>query len=295
MIKILKVVFFVFLISFMVWASLHYKAQNRTSAIREVPFFRDHFEIIAYRGGGLEAPENTLSAFEKAVNVNPDVILHLNTQISVDKKVVVFFDENLARTTDGSGLVWKKTGSELKQLNAAAKFKDDTGKNPYHDSKVEIPFLEEVIKRFPKQRFIIELGQRYKELAILVYNIVNDNNAFPRTIITAENNQPLKYLRQLDPRVFLGASQDEVLRLTILISLGWIGLDPMRADAYFVPKKYDSVPVLSAELINEIHKREKKIYVRIVNEKSDLDNLRLDHIDGIATDKPRAIFEQIKN
>lgn len=294
MLKILKVTLIVLVVTFMVWASLYFKAQDAQHSVRDVPFFKKNFEMIAYKGGSFEAPENTLVAFDNAIKTNPDIILHFNVQMTSDNKAVAFHDEHLTRTTDGRGPVWKATLEEIKKLNAAAKFQNDKGENPFLHQNVSVPTLQEILIRYPNQRFILELGQRYRELAYLVYDTIKEHNAFDRILIFAINNQPLKYLRQIDPRFYLTASQDEVMRMTTLISLKLIGLDPMRADAYFIPTHYASVPVLSDELIAEIHKRGKKVYIQNINDDTTIEVLKQRHVDGVATDRPQQISKQLQ-
>jgi len=60
--------------------------------------------IFAHRGASAQAPENTLAAFELAVEQGADAI-ELDVKLSADGEVVVFHDVSVGRTTDGSGRV----------------------------------------------------------------------------------------------------------------------------------------------------------------------------------------------
>ena len=66
---------------------------------------RDEFEVIAYRGGAGERPENTLAAFEHATGLSSDDIIDLDLQLSKDQEVMVIHDESVDRTTNGTGAV----------------------------------------------------------------------------------------------------------------------------------------------------------------------------------------------
>lgn len=73
---------------------------------------------IAHRGFKGVYPENTMLAYEKAVETGADGI-EFDVQLTKDGELVIIHDEDLERTTDGKGLVKDKTLHELKKLNAS--------------------------------------------------------------------------------------------------------------------------------------------------------------------------------
>ena len=78
-------------------------------------------KIFAHRGASAYAPENTLPAFEKAVDICADGV-ELDIHLSRDSRLVVIHDEMLDRTTNGHGFVKDFTLAELKKLDASAIF-----------------------------------------------------------------------------------------------------------------------------------------------------------------------------
>ena len=70
-------------------------------------------KVFAHRGFSGKYPENTMLAFEKAVEVGADGI-ELDVHLSADGELVIIHDELVDRTTDGTGLVGSKTLAELK-------------------------------------------------------------------------------------------------------------------------------------------------------------------------------------
>lgn len=77
--------------------------------------------IIAHRGFKRKHPENTLTAFEAAIDAGAKMI-ELDVTFSKDREVIVIHDDTLDRTTNGKGLVQKYSLSELKQLDAGSWF-----------------------------------------------------------------------------------------------------------------------------------------------------------------------------
>jgi glycerophosphoryl diester phosphodiesterase len=97
----------------------------------------DGFIIIAHRGASAYYPENTMAAFEAAVDMNAEMI-ELDVLLSKDGVPVVFHDAVLNNHTNGQGLVSNYTLDELKQLDAGSWF-------DLRFSGEEIPTLEEVL------------------------------------------------------------------------------------------------------------------------------------------------------
>ena len=82
---------------------------------------RDKPLNVGHRGAMVSAPQNTLAAFRKAVEVGADGV-GLDVHLSKDGVVVVIHDFSVDRTTDGTGRVAEKTLAELKALDAGGKF-----------------------------------------------------------------------------------------------------------------------------------------------------------------------------
>ncbi|MHA1193806.1 MAG: glycerophosphodiester phosphodiesterase [Promethearchaeota archaeon] len=72
--------------------------------------------IMGHRGASKIAPENTLLAFRKAIELKADFI-EFDVLRSLDKELVITHDENVSRLTGKNELVKKMTLKELKQLD----------------------------------------------------------------------------------------------------------------------------------------------------------------------------------
>lgn len=104
-----------------------------------------HPWVIAHRGYRTRYPENTLVAFQAALDAGVDMI-ELDVMLSKDRKLVVIHDPLLDRTTNGKGPVNERTLAELKELDAGSWF------DPRFKGE-RLPSLEEVLDlgrgRFP--------------------------------------------------------------------------------------------------------------------------------------------------
>ena len=77
--------------------------------------------IMAHRGYRARYPENTLVAFQAALDAGVQMI-ELDVALSRDRKLVVIHDATLERTTNGEGAVSDHTLAQLKQLDAGGWF-----------------------------------------------------------------------------------------------------------------------------------------------------------------------------
>src|SRR6201996_3655904 len=78
-------------------------------------------KVISHRGEHLHHPENTMPAFQAAIDAGADYF-ELDVRTTSDKKFVIMHDKTLDRTTNGSGEVSQRTFDEIRALDAGAKF-----------------------------------------------------------------------------------------------------------------------------------------------------------------------------
>src|SRR5512133_3338040 len=78
-------------------------------------------KIWGHRGASAVAPENTLPAFAKAIELKADGV-ELDVQLTSDGVPVIFHDFEIDRLTDGKGLIKDHTFDELRRLNFNLRF-----------------------------------------------------------------------------------------------------------------------------------------------------------------------------
>ena len=102
--------------------------------------------VIGHRGGAGAAPESTLESILHGVEAGADAI-EFDIHATQDGRIVLFHDDTLDRTTDGTGVVEEMTLAELKRLDAGHGFTPDLGRSfPFRGAGVRIPTLEEAVE-----------------------------------------------------------------------------------------------------------------------------------------------------
>lgn len=94
--------------------------------------------VVAHRGASGSAPENTLAAFALGVAGGAHAF-ELDARLTADRKVVVFHDNTLARTTGARGRVSESTASSIRRLSAGAWFSEEFAGE-------RVPLLEEALE-----------------------------------------------------------------------------------------------------------------------------------------------------
>lgn len=108
---------------------------------------RNRSKIIAHRGASYDAPENTLEAFQLALDQGADA-LECDIHCSSDGELMAIHDSTVDRTSNGSGAVAALSRAELAKLDAGS-WKTEKWRG------AKIPTLAEVLDLTPHDRRIL--------------------------------------------------------------------------------------------------------------------------------------------
>ncbi len=252
-----------------------------------------YLEVYAHRGGAGLAPENTLAAFRKALELGVDA-LEMDLHVTRDGEIVVIHDETVDRTTDGRGSVADLTLDELRRWDAGGKFA------PAFRGE-RIPTLREVIDLVKASgntwiRLILELKfhpdhpGKPEDFEQRVLDILRQTGFVHRVRIISFHHPSLAKLKALEPRIPTGllaggrtAPQDPVALVR-----------QSRAD-YYSP----SVRHVTAEAVTAVHQAGIPVVPWTANEEAEMRRLMALGIgtmagDAITTDYPDRLLKLLK-
>ena len=151
-------------------------------------------ELIAHRGASAYAPENTLSAFKKAIDMGINAV-EFDVQFTLDGEGVVTHDYTLERTSDGSGHIKDLSLSQLKKLDFGKWFGEE-----YKNEK--IPTLEEVLDTVKNDYLInIELKRDKDDKRFFskyIIDAIDKFNIRDKVLISSFDHELLKDLHKTD-------------------------------------------------------------------------------------------------
>jgi glycerophosphoryl diester phosphodiesterase len=253
--------------------------------------------VIAHQGGDGLWPGDTLYAFENAVEIGADV-LEMDAHLTKDGQIVLMHDEEVDRTTNGTGAIEDMTLSELKELDAAYQWSNDEGKTfPYRGQGIQVPTLEELFKKFPQLRYVIEIKLTQNPIDKPLCDLIRKNDMQAKVVIASFHDQAMQNFRLTCPEIATSASRTEVRNFVILSKVFLSGLI---APCYqsiqppYDPKESLNIPIMTARFIRQAHAKNVKVEPWTVDDPELMKQYIEWGVDGIMTDRPDLMLQVLK-
>ena len=223
--------------------------------------------IFGHRGASSSEPENTMRAFIQAFQDGADGI-EFDVRLAADNQMVVIHDSLIDRTSNGFGLVRKKTYQELLGF--------DFGKGE------KIPLLVDVLKKFGNQKWLnIEIKEQGFEKQLL--ELLDKLKVDQKYVISSFNISVIQKIKELNseiPTAFL--YQANRLNLQFLISETQCeGIHPKHT-------------IVNKRLISEARYYNLVVRAWTIDSQRKAWKLTKLGIDGIITNKPKKIILYLK-
>jgi glycerophosphoryl diester phosphodiesterase len=220
-------------------------------------------KIIAHRGFSGIAPENTIIAFQKAIECGADFI-ELDVHKTKDDSIVVIHDATVDRTSSNGmkGSIAEMTFRDLSGVKAG--YSDRFG-NEFESEK--IPTLREVLELARgKIKVCVEIKVDGAEKEVL--DIVNDLQSRDEVIIFSFKYDVLEKIRQMDKEIHLlyleTVAGKSTLESATLIDAFAIGVGPLtKVNKSFLKKAHDKGIEVWVWTINEEKKMKRFINIGI--------------------------------
>ncbi|NOZ62544.1 MAG: glycerophosphodiester phosphodiesterase [Calditrichaeota bacterium] len=238
--------------------------------------------IIGHRGASYLAPENTLASINLAWQSGVEAV-EIDVQMTRDKKIVVFHDADTKRLAGTHKKIADSLYSDLVKL--------DIGKSKGEKWAGEkIALLSDVLATIPPHgQIFIEVKGGEKMIPPLA-EIVNASSLLPEQV---------NFLA-FDP--FVAASLKKTFSTHIVCLNFEQTIIPLihtkELLSIILANNLDGVdisvkPPLKSSLIEEIHGQGKKIFVWVVDEPAEAKRLAKIGIDGIISNRPAWLREQL--
>jgi glycerophosphoryl diester phosphodiesterase len=240
--------------------------------------------VFAHRGGAKLAPENTIAAIENGMALGSDGF-ECDVHLSRDAVPVVIHDPTLDRTTDAAGPVSLRTARELGDVDAGFRFGPDQD-FPFRGRGIGVPPLEELLRRVPDGRIIIEMKTGQAELARAVIDVLKRTRAVERACVGSFNKEGLDVIRAEAPEIMTSASEIEA-RWTLYRSWARWPLGSTRPYiAFQVPERAGKLKVISSAFLAQAHRDGGRVDVWVVDRPEDITRLFDAGVDGVISDRP---------
>ena len=228
--------------------------------------------IWAHRGASAYAPENTITAFEKAIHMKADGI-ELDVHLSRDGELMVCHDEKIDRCSSGTGEVCAMSVSQLKQYDYSFKFRRFRGET--------IPTLREVLELVAPSGLLLNIELKtnvnpYPGIEEKCLALVDEYGMSDRVMYSSFNSDSLGRMHALSPGTKLGLLYKKHTKGTLLRAkqAGATALHPEFHLCY--QDKY----------VENMHSKGYALNVWTPNASSDFWKLAELDVDGVITNQP---------
>jgi glycerophosphoryl diester phosphodiesterase len=247
--------------------------------------------LFAHRGASGEAPENTLIAFQRAVEFGI-VYAELDVHASHDGYVVVSHDPTLERTTNGYGQIRKLSLAELQTFDAGCHFSSDGGQTfPFRATGVKIPTLGEILERFPTLHFTIEIKQNDPPIEELVLATVRACGREDHVVLASEHDAVLARVRALASEIATSFAYGEVVEFIQRVTMNQLSDYHPPGQALQIPPEFQEVPLVTSQTVAAAHNLDCEVHVWTIDDPQEMGRLLDLGVDGIMSNFPDRLLE----
>jgi glycerophosphoryl diester phosphodiesterase len=234
--------------------------------------------VIAHRGSSGERPENTLPAFERAIEQQADMI-ETDLHLSRDGVIVIHHDADLERL-GVAGEIRDHLASELREMNAA----------PGASVAERLPSLLDILDGFgARMQFNLELkvgrdDSPYEGIEELVLEAVEQRGLMSRMLFSSFYDPILERLR----------AKSSVARIALLISPRAKVAIIERAERLSAEAINPDIRLVSKEFVGEAHAAGLCVYPYTANEVGEMSRLLDCGVDGLITNHPARLHSLLR-
>jgi len=222
--------------------------------------------VTAHRGGSFTAPENTLPAFEYAIDHGADWV-ELDVQQTRDGVLVVMHDSNLKRTCGIDEDIWNVDWDDIKDLDSGSFFSPDA-------SGTRICTLEEALQTC---RGRIHMNIEVKpdghgtDLERKTVDLIERYDMADQVAVASISYDSLVKVKAYDPSI--------TTMYDMLLAYGDIG-DIPDVDIYSVDEAF-----VTPALVKDVHDDDRQLFAWTVNDEDNMVRMYLYGVDSLVTDR----------
>lgn len=225
--------------------------------------------ITAHRGCSQLAPENTISAFELAIENQADFI-ELDVQETKDQALMVIHDSHLLRLAGCDRNLWDLTTPELVNLDVGQWF----GEAFKHTRIPSLASVMDLAKGRIKLNLELKRHGHEQELVNQVVDLIHQKNWQQNCVVSSLDFDFLRQVQTLDPELTIGPV-----------------IPPSRPEYPDFEVDFYSIhfTLATPERAKQAHAEGKAIHVWTVNQPSDMQQMIELGVDNIITDQPAVL------
>lgn len=222
---------------------------------------------FAHRGGMSEAPENTLAAFQHAVDLGY-TFLETDVHLTADGVLVAFHDVDLERTCGVKNNIHDLTWEQLSAVRV--------------DGTHPIPRFIDLLDAFPDARFNVDC--KSDDALQPLISLLSDRDCLQRICVGSFSDRRLRAVRKA-----FGTGVCTSLGPVETTCLTTGAPTPQIAYAAQVPPNAGKLPLVTERFVARAHRRGLQVHVWTIDDPEEMERLLDLGVDGIMTDQPEVL------
>ena len=232
----------------------------------------DGLLAFAHRGGAGAWPENSMPAFQGAVDLGYRYI-ETDVHATRDGVLLAFHDDHLDRVTDSTGCIAEMDYADVKRARIA-------GEEP-------IPLMADLLAVWPELR--INIDPKRDNAAVPLIKLLRDAGAVERVCVNSFSGRRTAGIRDaLGPRLCTGMGPLSTARLRFASLAGPAGIlfGGFVEGCAQIPLSQYGVRLVDAALVGKAHALGLQVHVWTIDDEAEMRRLAALGVDGIMTDDP---------
>lgn len=237
--------------------------------------YLDHDGPIAFahRGGASSAPENTLTAFQDAVDLGYRYV-ETDVHATSDGVLVAFHDNDLSRTCGIDKRISEVTWDELRNARV-------NGTDP-------IPLLEDILGTWPDLK--VNIDCKSEGALIPLVECITRTKSLERICIGSFSDSRLRRIREaLGAGLCSSMPPREVARILAVSTMRIPSRSGWAAQVAQVPVKQGPITIVTRAFVDKAHRLGIQVHVWTIDDPAEMTRLLDLGVDGIMTDDTRAL------
>ena len=243
--------------------------------------------LYAHRGASAECPENTLPAFQRAVDLGCSA-LEMDVHVTRDGHLLVAHDDLATRTT-GAALAWTAIDlATAQRLDAGWGFVAPDGTRPFAGKQIYAPTFREILETFRDVHINVDIkGERSVELMLA---LVREFRSEQRVTIASFATSTLVDVRRKKYAGETSLAAREVAALFALPAIAWRQL-PWTGTAAQVPTHQGPLHFDRASFVAKCHSLGLRVDYWVIDDAAEAARLLALGADGIMTNDPAKLVD----
>lgn len=242
--------------------------------------------LYAHRGASAERPENTLAAFERAVELGVDG-LETDVQMTRDGVPIIAHDETAARMAAVPAAWANMDLEEARRLDLGWGFVAADGSRPFAGQGIGVTTFEELLDAFPDVRINVDIKGDPRAVDVML-DLIERKRATERVTVASFQTTIAIAVRRRGYRGETALSQGEVVTLLGMPALLWKQL-PWTGIAAQIPVRQGAIRFDRTPFIAKCRLLGLRVDYWVVDDPVEAARLLELGADGIMTNDPAAL------